>query len=120
MRAYCRFRHGGVGRRVKSVHWYLIAAAGEIGGRFAFGAWLRLHKSSLWTIPGVVSLTLFALALIRVESALAGRVYAAYGGVYIVGAALVVGCREHTSRSLGGRGSGYLLDRCGYDPVRTA
>lgn len=95
MRANCRFGYGGVGR-VKSVLWYLIAAAGEIGGCFAFWAWLRLHKSSLWTIPGLVSLILFALALTRVESALAGRTYAAYGGVYIVSSLLWLWGVENT------------------------
>ena len=32
---------------------------------------------------GVVSLILFAVALTRVDSAFAGRAYAAYGGIYI-------------------------------------
>lgn len=81
---------------MKSVLWYLIAAAGEIVGCFAFWAWLRLHKSPLWTIPGVVSLVLFALALTRVESALAGRAYAADGGVYVVSSLLWLWGVENT------------------------
>lgn len=64
--------------------WYIIAALGEIGGCFAFWAWLRMHKSPLWLIPGMVALVLFALALTRVEMSHAGRTYAAYGGVYIL------------------------------------
>lgn len=64
--------------------WYALAAVGEIAGCFAFWAWLRLHKSPLWTIPGVASLVLFASALTRVDAAAAGRVYAAYGGIYIL------------------------------------
>ena len=32
---------------------------------------------------GVVSLIAFAFALTRVDSAFAGRAYAAYGGIYI-------------------------------------
>lgn len=63
--------------------WYGVAAFAEIAGSFAFWAWLRLDKSALWTIPGVVLLVLFALALTRVDSIFAGRAYAAYGGVYI-------------------------------------
>ena len=66
--------------------WYGLAAIGEIAGCFAFWAWLRLHKSALWTAPGTVALILFACALTRVDSAAAGRVYAAYGGVYIFSA----------------------------------
>lgn len=63
---------------------YLGAALAEIFGCFAFWAWLRLDKSALWIVPGMVSLALFAWALTMVESAYAGRAFAAYGGVYIV------------------------------------
>ncbi len=62
---------------------YVGAAVAEIAGCFAFWAWLRLGKSALWAIPGVVALVAFALLLTRVESAFAGRAFAAYGGVYI-------------------------------------
>lgn len=60
-----------------------LAAFFEIAGCFAFWAWLRLGKTVLWTLPGVLSLILFALVLTRIDSAAAGRAYAAYGGVYI-------------------------------------
>lgn len=63
---------------------YLGAALAELFGCFAFWAWLRLGKSAYWIVPGMVSLALFAWALTMVESALAGRAFAAYGGVYIV------------------------------------
>ncbi len=63
--------------------WYGAAAFAEIAGSFAFWAWLRLDKSVLWTVPGVVLLVLFALALTRIDAVFAGRAYAAYGGVYI-------------------------------------
>ena len=62
---------------------YLAAALTEIGGCFAFWAWLRLDKSPVWLAPGVVSLILFAWLLTRVDSDAAGRAYAAYGGIYI-------------------------------------
>lgn len=62
---------------------YVAAALAEIGGCFAFWAWLRLGKSPLWIIPGIALLVLFATLLTRVDSAFAGRAYAAYGGVYI-------------------------------------
>lgn len=62
---------------------YALAALAEIAGCFAFWAWLRLGKSAAWTVPGVASLVLFAWALTRVEADLAGRAYAAYGGIYI-------------------------------------
>jgi small multidrug resistance family-3 protein len=36
-----------------------------------------------FTLLGIISLCGFALALTRVDSAFAGRAYAAYGGIYI-------------------------------------
>ena len=62
---------------------YVGAALTEIGGSFAFWAWLRLGKSALWIIPGIVSLIIFAALLTRIDAAFAGRAFAAYGGVYI-------------------------------------
>ena len=63
---------------------YIGAAVAEIAGCFAFWAWLRLGKSAWLVIPGTLSLLLFAYLLTLVDSAAAGRAYAAYGGVYIV------------------------------------
>lgn len=62
---------------------YVGAALAEIGGCFAFWAWLRLGKSPWWVVPGMVSLALFAWLLTRVDSNAAGRAYAAYGGIYV-------------------------------------
>ncbi len=59
------------------------AALAEIGGCFAFWAWLRLGKSVLWLVPGVFCLVLFAYLLTLIDSPAAGRAYAAYGGIYI-------------------------------------
>jgi small multidrug resistance family-3 protein len=66
---------------------YVGAALAEIGGCYAFWAWLRLGKSPWWLVPGIASLCLFAFLLTLVEAEHAGRTYAAYGGVYI-GAAM--------------------------------
>ena len=68
---------------MRSTALYVLAALAEIGGCFAFWGWLRLDKPIWWTIPGVLSLAAFAFFLTLVESGAAGRVYAAYGGVYI-------------------------------------
>ena len=73
---------------VRSLAFYVLAAAGEIGGCFAFWAWLRLDRSALWLIPGIASLALFAWLLTLVDSPVAGRAYAAYGGVYIAASLL--------------------------------
>lgn len=79
-----------------NLFWYAIAALGEIGGCFAFWAWLRLGRGPLWTIPGTAALAVFAMALTRVDSELAGRAYAAYGAVYIASSLLWLWAVEHT------------------------
>ncbi|AYF88044.1 YnfA family protein [Pseudomonas sp. JS3066] len=76
--------------------WFFLAALFEIGGCYAFWLWLRMGKSAWWVVPGLLSLTLFALLLTRVEAAYAGRAYAAYGGIYIVASLLWLGVVERT------------------------
>ncbi|MCK5874134.1 MAG: YnfA family protein [Alcanivoracaceae bacterium] len=66
-----------------SAFWFPIAAILEIAGCFSFWAWLRLERSAIWLIPGMVALAGFAWVLTQVEASFAGRAYAAYGGVYI-------------------------------------
>ncbi len=73
---------------MQSVVIYIGAAMAEIAGCFAFWAWLRMAKSPLWIIPGCGSLILFAYLLTLIDSAEAGRAYAAYGGIYIMSALL--------------------------------
>jgi small multidrug resistance family-3 protein len=63
---------------------YLGAALAEIAGCFSFWAWLKLGKSAWWLLPGLLALALFAWLLTLIDSAAAGRAFAAYGGVYIV------------------------------------
>jgi small multidrug resistance family-3 protein len=42
-----------------------------------------MQKSVLWLLLGTLSVLLFAWLLTLVESNIAGRAYAAYGGIYI-------------------------------------
>ena len=69
---------------IRTAFWYTLAAVGEIAGCYAFYAWLHLGRSPWWLVPGLASLAAFALALTRVEAAAAGRIFAAYGGIYIL------------------------------------
>jgi len=48
----------------------------------------RRGASSLAAVLGIASLIGFAVALTRVDTAFAGRAYAAYGGIYIVASLL--------------------------------
>lgn len=71
------------GRILQSIAAYVGAALAEIAGCFAFWAWLRLDKPAWWLVPGLGFLALFAYLLTLAETGVAGRAYAAYGGVYI-------------------------------------
>jgi small multidrug resistance family-3 protein len=71
------------GSPVRSIAFFLLAAFFEIAGCFAFWDWIRGDRRAWVVLPGIASLVLFALCLTRVESAYAGRAYAAYGGIYI-------------------------------------
>lgn len=62
---------------------FALAAFFEIAGCFAFWMSLRRGVTPLVAVLGVVCLIAFAFALTRVDSAFAGRAYAAYGGIYI-------------------------------------
>jgi small multidrug resistance family-3 protein len=68
---------------VQTIAAYIGAAIAEIAGCFAFWAYIRLGKSVWWLVPGIASLVIFAVMLTLIDSAAAGRAYAAYGGVYI-------------------------------------
>lgn len=61
---------------------YLITAAAEIVGCYSIYLWLRLDRSAWWLFPAVLALAVFAW-LLTLHPTASGRVYAAYGGVYI-------------------------------------
>jgi small multidrug resistance family-3 protein len=69
---------------MRTLFVFSLAALAEILGCFAFWAWLRLERSAWFGLAGVCFLILFAVLLTLVESPAAGRVFAAYGGLYIV------------------------------------
>ena len=68
---------------IANVALFVLAAFFEIAGCFAFWVWLRRGGTPVVALVGIASLIAFALALTRVDSAFAGRAYAAYGGIYI-------------------------------------
>ena len=61
---------------------YAATALAEIVGCYLPYLWLKQGKSIWLLLPGALSLVLFAWLLTLHDTA-AGRVYAAYGGVYI-------------------------------------
>jgi small multidrug resistance family-3 protein len=67
----------------KTFALFLLTALAEIVGCYLPWLWLRQAASAWLLLPAALSLTLFAW-LLTLHPAAAGRVYAAYGGVYVV------------------------------------
>jgi small multidrug resistance family-3 protein len=79
---------------MKSFALFALTAFAEIGGCYAAYAVLRLGRHPTWLLAGGASMALFAwlLTLHPVEGA--GRIYAAYGGVYIAASLVWLRCVE--------------------------
>lgn len=67
---------------IKTIALFLITAVAEIVGCYLPYLWLREGKSAWLLVPAAASLASFAW-LLSLHPTAAGRVYAAYGGVYI-------------------------------------
>lgn len=61
---------------------FVVTAVAEIVGCYLPWLWLKQGGSAWLLVPGAASLALFAW-LLSLHPTAAGRVYAAYGGVYI-------------------------------------
>jgi small multidrug resistance family-3 protein len=71
----------------KTVLLFVLTAIAEIVGCYLPYLWLKKSGSPWLLVPAAVSLALFAW-LLSLHPTAAGRVYAAYGGVYIAVALL--------------------------------
>ena len=67
---------------MKTFFLFLATALAEIVGCYLPYLWLARQASAWLLVPAAFSLALFAW-LLTLHEAAAGRVYAAYGGVYI-------------------------------------
>jgi small multidrug resistance family-3 protein len=72
---------------LKTFLLYVVTAVAEIAGCYLPYLWLKKAGSPWLLLPAALSLCLFAW-LLTLHPAAAGRVYAAYGGVYIAVALL--------------------------------
>ncbi|PZO37647.1 MAG: YnfA family protein [Pseudanabaena frigida] len=68
---------------IQSLLLFVLAGLCEIGGGYLFWLWLREGKSFWLAILGVIVLSLYGV-LPTLQTANFGRVYAAYGGIFIV------------------------------------
>ena len=67
---------------LKTIGLFLLTALAEIVGCYLPYLWLREGKSIWLLIPAALCLAMFAW-LLSLHPTATGRVYAAYGGVYI-------------------------------------
>jgi small multidrug resistance family-3 protein len=72
---------------LKIMALFFATAVAEIVGCFLPYLWLRKDGSVWLLLPAALSLVLFVW-LLSLHPAASGRVYAAYGGVYVVSALL--------------------------------
>ena len=91
---------------VKTVAIFLVAVLGELGGVYAIWRWRR-DAGSAWLIgAGIGALFLYALVQTFQPATSFGRLYAAYAGVFLIGAMtwgwLVDGSRPDAADLTGG------------------
>jgi len=67
---------------LKTMVLFFITAIAEIVGCYLPYLWLKHEKSIFLLIPAAISLSLFVW-LLSLHPTASGRVYAAYGGMYI-------------------------------------
>ena len=68
---------------LSTVSLFLFAAVLEIGGGYLVWKWLRDHKGKIFGLVG--GLILFSYGIIpTLQPAEFGRVYATYGGIFII------------------------------------
>ena len=67
---------------LKTIALFCVTALAEIVGCYLPYLWLKQDKSVWLLLPAILSLAFFAW-LLTLHPTAAGRVYAAYGGVYV-------------------------------------
>ena len=69
---------------LRSLALFILAGLAEIGGGWLVWQWLRDGRGLLWGAAGGLVLVLYGVIPTLQDEPAFGRVYAAYGGVFIV------------------------------------
>ena len=69
---------------VRAFGLFVVAGLAEIGGGWLIWQWLRVDRGWLFGIIGAVTLVLYGVIPTWQSEPAFGRVYAAYGGVFVV------------------------------------
>ncbi|HSH05758.1 MAG TPA: YnfA family protein [Anaerolineae bacterium] len=67
-----------------TIFLYILAGLAEIGGGWLMWQWLRNGKNIWWGISGGAILIIYGIIPTLQKEPAFGRVYAAYGGIFIV------------------------------------
>jgi small multidrug resistance family-3 protein len=81
--AYCEERNGESMLIAKSMCYFILAGLCEIGGGYLVWLWLREGRSVWLAAIGALVLVLYGV-IPTLQPENFGRVYAAYGGVFII------------------------------------
>jgi small multidrug resistance family-3 protein len=73
---------------LKTFAIYVLAATGELGGTYCYWRWLKEKGPAPLAIVGLLALLGYAFIQTYQPESRYGRVYAAYAGVFLVGAML--------------------------------
>jgi small multidrug resistance family-3 protein len=68
---------------MQNIIFFTLSAFLEIAGCFALWVVVKQGKSAYWLVPGIISLVMFAFFLTKIDTNMAGRAFATYGGIYI-------------------------------------
>ena len=71
---------------LKTIGIFVVAAVGEIGGAYAIWRWRRLDASAWLILAGLAALLAYAVVQTYQPEDRFGRLYAAYAGVFLIGA----------------------------------
>ena len=63
---------------------FILAGLAEIGGGWLVWQWLRVGRPWTWALGGALLLILYGIIPTWQPEANFGRVYAAYGGIFVV------------------------------------
>jgi len=63
--------------------FFVLAGLCEIGGGYLVWGWMREHKPLAWALVGALILAAYGVVAALQPISEFGRVYAAYGGVFI-------------------------------------
>ncbi|MGS2779441.1 YnfA family protein [Robertmurraya sp. GLU-23] len=69
---------------ISAIILFICAGVAEIGGGYLIWLWLREGKPAYWGVVGGIALALYGVIAAFQSFPSFGRIYAAYGGVFIV------------------------------------